>query len=730
MTSLLSRRLARLVVGSMLPLLTVGLGPARAVAEDDSTPAAAACQLQDGEIKHVISITFDNTHFTRDNPNVPSDLEFMPNLLNFMKENGTLLTNYHTPLISHTATDILTSLTGVYGDRHGVPVSNSFRYFIPGDPAGRTSLGVSFAYWTAPLFDPTSAAGKDMKYNMLTADGKNAPAPWVPFTRAGCDFGAVSTANIVLENIAIDIPTVFGAGSPEAAEATSPNKANRDRAFANYVGIAVHCARDSSLCSAAHNGKADKLPDEPGGYQGYNGLFGHKYVAPQVSADGLVRDLNGNLIQNVKTGTAYNGFPGFDSMPAAVSLGYVAAMQEHGIPVTYAYITDSHDKKTLDDQEYSYGPGEAGYVANLKANDEAFGKFFARLKDHGIDKSNTLFLFTADEGDHFAGVQKTGCDGVTVYCTYRRDTVKEVGEVNGNLAGLLKTQKDISTPFTVHADVAPTVYITGNPARDNASTRAVERATGGLKTTNPYTGVTENLTEALADPVEMKLLHMVTADPARTPTFTMFALPDYFLFAGAPNCTAPCISIVPKFAWNHGTFSPDITTTWLGLVGPGVRAKGIDHTTWSDHADLRPTTLSLLGLRDDYSHQGRVLVETFNEDSVPENIQSEEFLNLARAYKQINAPIGQLSLDSLKISTRAVNGNDATYNDLTARLADITNRRDALAGQMETLLEAAAFSGEGIDGDQARSLIEQAHDLLDEVRELAGQGQGDAQSQD
>ena len=50
-------------------------------------------------------------------------------LLNFIKNNGVLLTNHHTPLISHTATDILTTLTGVYGDRHGVPVSNSFRYF-------------------------------------------------------------------------------------------------------------------------------------------------------------------------------------------------------------------------------------------------------------------------------------------------------------------------------------------------------------------------------------------------------------------------------------------------------------------------------------------------------------------------------------------------------------------------------------------------------------------------
>src|SRR3981081_4047176 len=212
-----------------------------------------------GKIKQVIYVQFDNTHFVRDNPNVPSDLEQMPHLLNFLEGQGTLLTNHHTPLISHTATDILTSLTGVYGDRPGVPVSNSFRYYLPQAEHTKndTSTGVSFAYWTAPIFDPTSSAGTNTKFNMLTAEGKNAPAPWVPFTRAGCNYGAVSTANVVLENVGIDLPTVFGPGSPET---TDPN------AFTNYIGIAVHCAQNSSVCSASNKGRPDLLPDEPGGY--------------------------------------------------------------------------------------------------------------------------------------------------------------------------------------------------------------------------------------------------------------------------------------------------------------------------------------------------------------------------------------------------------------------------------------------------------------------------------
>src|SRR5262245_19961311 len=100
---------------------------------EDVSQAVSGCVLEyaHSRIRHIIYVQFDNTHFTRDNPNVPSDLEQMPHLLRFIRHHGTLLSNHHTPLISHTANDILTSLTGVYGDRHGQAVANSFGFFTP-----------------------------------------------------------------------------------------------------------------------------------------------------------------------------------------------------------------------------------------------------------------------------------------------------------------------------------------------------------------------------------------------------------------------------------------------------------------------------------------------------------------------------------------------------------------------------------------------------------------------
>src|SRR6476620_11199645 len=247
------RRLGTLGLFFIACLVATGLAAAKVQSNGGGARqplAASGCQLNSakGNIKHVIYVQFDNTHFKRDNQNVASDLEQMPHLLNFIRGNGTLMTNDHTVLISHTATGILSSLTGVYPDRMGQPVSNSFRYFTP---SGATRTGVAFAYWTAPLFDPAGppfppAGQTDLTPEMINENGKIAPAPWVPFTRAGCDVGQVATANTVLENTGSDSPSFVGPASPEAVQATADSPgASATQTFADYVGIGVHCAQAS-----------------------------------------------------------------------------------------------------------------------------------------------------------------------------------------------------------------------------------------------------------------------------------------------------------------------------------------------------------------------------------------------------------------------------------------------------------------------------------------------------
>lgn len=698
---------------SVLPLL-IGFS---LIAATVNAFAQNGCQLKSpkGAIKHVIYVQFDNTHLERDNPNVPSDLEQMPHLLNFIRNNGVLMANDHTVLISHTATGILSSLTGVYPDRMGQPVSNSFRYF---KTDGTTRTGVSFAYWTAPLFDPAGST-TDTTPEMINENGKISPAPWVPFTRAGCDFGAVATANTILENTAIDIPTVFGAGSPEAMEVIS----NPSQAFADFVGIGVHCTKNSAVCGASQNARPDLLPDEPNGYSGYSGLFGAKYVNPVISPNGPMTDLDGNVIQDA---SGHIGFPGFDGMEATVSLAWVAQMQETGIPITYAYVSDAHDGHgTAGNIHFAYGPGEAGYEQQLQAYDQAFAKFFARLTKDGITPSNTLFVFTVDEGDHFVGDSPTpdGCDGVNVPCTYNH-----VGEINADLRRMILTQFNDATVFSVHSDDAPTTYVNGTsvqPIRDQTDpiVRNLEREMSELNWLNPYSGLVENnIIVAQADHAGMQTLHMITADPFRTPTFTPFADPAWFFFAtGGPICATPDVcAFIPartsqSFAWNHGDIQNEIASTWVGYVGQGVD-NGPDSTVWSDHTDVRPTILELVGLKDDYVHDGRVVSEILQGYAQPSAVKkSPSFTALAAAYKQLNAPFGQFGMVILQASTKALASNDAgdaTYLSIEGQIQSLTAQRDSVAGQMKSLLEGAEFGGQVIANAQAQSLISQEQSLI------------------
>jgi hypothetical protein len=736
-------------VGLLVALMCVGAGAApQALA---TAPAATGgCQLNSakGDIQHVIYLIFDNVHFLRDNPNVPSDLEQMPHLLNFIRSNGTLMTNDHTVLISHTANGILTNLTGMYSDRHGQAVSNSYRYF---KSDGTTASSSSFKYWT-DLTDDVNTPPTDPNFNMVNADSgtpKNAPAPWVPYTRAGCDFGATALANVVLENTGTgpngDMTKVFGSGSPEWLEAQASNAAPagtpaRALAQTDFVGMAIHCSQSAnSICAGNPKARPDLLPDEPGRYTGFQGLFGAKYVNPAictvstqnctnatVNGQTALKKLNGAPITDL-----FNqpGFPGFDGLFATTTLSYIAQMQEAGIPVTFGYISDAHDQHgAVGEIHATRGPGEADYVQQLKNYDEAFGQFFDRLAADGIDKSNTLFVFTVEEGDHFVGSQPTpsGCDGVNTPCTYSL-----VGEINMNLTGQLATQQGITTPFLVHADMAPTIYLTGNPSRTADVTRNFGRALGRLTAVSPYTGKTDNVSAALADPVGMKALHMVTADPQRTPTLVMFAHPDYFLFTGAANCTSPCVTVpttppTNTFAWNHGGIQPEIATTWLGMVGPGVRHNG-DDTTWADHTDVRPTMLNLVGLSDTYVHDGRVLIGQLDAWAVPQTLRAhrETLRRLGEVYKQLNAPFGEFGMSTLDASTRAIKGgsasDDSTYTSIENRILSLTTARDQLASQIRAALDHAAFDGQAINEQRAKHLIDQAEDLLDQANDLGDQ---------
>jgi hypothetical protein len=256
---------------------------------------------------------------------------------------------------------------------------------------------------------------------------------------------------------------------------------------------------------------------------------------------------------------------------------------------------------------------------------------------------------------------------------------------------------------------------------------------------DPYTGVdNEKIVNYQADQVEQRILHMQSADPLRTPTYTMFPKPDYyFSTSGSPN-----VQITPHYAWNHGYYSPNIDITWVGMAGPGLANNGVDgpgpahgneahdpnsthtvpeastHGTWVNEVDIRPTLLHLVGLRDDYQSDGRVITAALSSPSSALRTVNQ----LGELYSRLDSSEGDFATDTLTADTNALAGgsssNDRTYTRVLQQLTRLDNRRDALVGTIKRQLQAAAVSHRTPSNatihdevTQVEALMWQAHDL-------------------
>jgi hypothetical protein len=405
-------------------------------------------------------------------------------------------------------------------------------------------------------------------------------------------------------------------------------------------------------------------------------------------------------------------------------------------------------------------------VAALKAYDDAFAAFFDRLAKHGIDKSNTLFIFTADENDHFAGQQAQNCNGVSntpgvpsTPCVYNTASVPAsgnpkhgifdvtngagapppiadptwmgpvpplapnaplVGEVGYNIQWLIgKTVS--STAYDISFDSAPSFYINGQPqAVDagghivvNTTLRAFEQKAATLMAFDPYIDETKLTPVAryLVDAPTLKAIHMINADPQRTMSFTMFAQPDFFFQTFSP-CPKGQGCVNSSFAWIHGDYAPDIGQTWLGLVGPGVQGGGFDDDTWTDHTDIVPTVMSLLGLTTDYVPDGRVITQVL-KPQVAKKGNGTSFTDLGNIYKQLNAPYGDFNHSLIVASTTGIKSDDDhKYMDIEENIQELTAERDALVEQMKGILN-------GTSNGHQEQLIRDGEALLARAAALA-----------
>ena len=296
-----------------------------------------------------------------------------------------------------------------------------------------------------------------------------------------------------------------------------------------------------------------------------------------------------------------------------------------------------------------------------------------------------------------------------------------VGEVGYNMSWLLGSTVD-GIGYDISFDSAPSFYIDGQPqALDangnvvvNSTLRDFEKAAAGLNAFDPYVSTTQLTPVAryLVDGPTLKAIHMINADPQRTMPFTMFAVPDLYFQTYTPckGSSQGCLN--DAYAWIHGDYSDDIGRTWLGMAGPGVKAGGIDSTTWTDHTDIVPTINALTGLKPDYQPDGRVITQILAA-SVDAAHHSNLMMQLGAVYKQLNAPYGDFANSLIIASTAAIKSDDATYQSIETQIQSLTAKRDALAQRMKDVLNSNA------DGS-APLLINAGSQLLTTAATLAG----------
>ena len=656
--------------------------------------------------------------------------------------------NDHTILISHTAGGILSSLTGR----------------LPRPPRARRSRTATCA---RQQHRARSSSRARSATGPIRRSATHAPAehgrpgrhrtsrrPGSPYTRAGCDVGAVATANIVLENTGTgpsgDVTKVFGnrarRSSPRRRPRPRPRRARprapRRRPTSSASRSTARRARP--LCAS---GQADLLPAEPGGYAGFNGLFGAQAINPLLTGQPATRRRSPTCSASPITDPfGQPGFPGFDGMSAAVSLAYVAAMQEHGIPVTYAYISDAHDFHGVAGNAHTaYGPGSAGYVAAAARPTTTRSPRSSRASQPTAStRRNTLFVFTVDEGDHFVG-------GTPDPRLRRRQHAvrlgpNQVGEINANIDTLVTHQfpalaravprrrgaERVHRARRRRADVLPREEGHGRrPARRRPTrdTRTFERDVADAHGGQPVHGQ-HRPADGARWPTRpgMKALHMFTAgDPARNADVRVLRRRE-LLPHRLPVQRPARPASTRRSPGTTATSRPEIATHLARLRRPRRaqprRVERLDRSRRRAADDAEPARAQRR-LRPRRRRRA-VLPRGLGAAAVAARRTGRRCCSSTPPTSSWTRRSGSSERTSSGRRTAALasgsSTSDTKYTATESKISTLTAQRDDLAAQIQGVLDGAEFGGQTLNDRQALSLSVQAGALILRASLLAALG--------
>jgi hypothetical protein len=121
-----------------------------------------------------------------------------------------------------------------------------------------------------------------------------------------------------------------------------------------------------------------------------------------------------------------------------------------------------------------------------------------------------------------------------------------------------------------------------------------------------------------------------------------------------------------------------------------------------------------------------VLFEIIKPSALPPAVRNNlaTMIALGQSLKQIDAPVGTMALETLSISTTALESgsstDDSTYTQLEQQLSNMTVTRNVVAGQILAILENAEFGGASVASSSASQLISKANALVAQAKQLMG----------
>ena len=302
-------------------------------------------------------------------------------------------------LISHTATGILTSLTGVYPDRMGQPVSNSFRLLHADghEPhrRRRSPTGPRRSSTRPGSPRPDDHARDDQRERQDRPGPVGAVHPCRLRRRRGRD------REHVLENT--------GDRHPDRSSAPArPRQRGRGRRRTRDAGVRRlrrhrrplrarrrRCARPPTTAGPTC------CPTSRAATPASTALFGAKYVDPVIKPSGphdrpeRQRHPGRERPRRLPRLRRHGG-------DGVAVLGRADAGGRHPRHVRL-HLGRARRPRHAGNIHFAYGPGEAGYVQQLQDYDMAFAEVLRPPRGRRHQQGNTLFVFTVDEGDHFVG---------------------------------------------------------------------------------------------------------------------------------------------------------------------------------------------------------------------------------------------------------------------------------------------------------------------------------------